>query len=309
MKPLLEALRQLGVQGYSTRLNGCPPLVVFGGGIKGGKARIRGDVSSQFISGLLFSTPMAESDTEIVLASPLQSRPYVEVTLDVLRKHGINVEIQPSYVGFHVPCGQKYAPFDHAIEGDYSSAAFLLVAAAVTNSQVKVENLNPDSLQGDRLIAGLLREIGIQIEVSGGYVEVHGMAGKLRPVDVDLRDNPDLVPVVAVSACLAEGKSVIRGVKRLRIKESDRIAALSSELAKFGVKTKATDDVFEIIGGRRLRGADLDSHGDHRIAMACVVAALAAEGTSVIRGVECINKSYPSFVKDIRALGGEVAER
>jgi len=309
MKPVLEALRQLGVQCHSTRGDGRPPIVVFGGGIKGGEASIRGDVSSQFISGLLFATPLSQSKTNIVLSTPLESKPYVAITLDILMKHGIEVEAQPDYSKFHVPCGQRYAPFDHVIEGDYSSAAFLLAASAVTDSHVRVENLRENTVQGDRLIVELLERMGVQVEVGRDFVEVQGVEDNLRPIDVDLRDNPDLVPVCAVLSCLARGKSVIRGVERLRFKESDRIAALLSELTKLGAKVKVVDGVLEVEGRKRLHGAELDSHGDHRIAMACVVAALKAEGTSVVHRIECINKSYPDFVRDINYLGGKVVEQ
>ncbi len=307
MKPILEALRQLGVQCYSVRGDGLAPLIIFGGGIKGGKASIRGDVSSQFISGLLFASPMAENDTSIVLLTPLESKPYVEITLDVLRKHGIVVEIQPEYGGFQIPCGQRFVPFDHDIEGDYSSVAFLMAAAAITDSHLRIMNLNRDTLQGDRVIVNLLKKMGVRVEVGVDFVEVQGTKN-LRAVDIDMRDNPDLVPVCTVLAFFARGRSLIRGVKRLRFKESDRIFALLSELTKLGAKVKAFDDVLEVNGEIRLHAAELDSHGDHRIAMACVVAALKAEGTTVVRGIECINKSYPDFVRDIASIGGQVVE-
>lgn len=309
MNPALTALRQLGVQCYSTRGNGCPPLVVFGGKIPGGKTCLRGDISSQFVSGLLFAAPMAEKDVDIVLSTPLVSKPYVKMTLKVLQEHGVHVKVQSGYGKIHVPSQQKYKPHDHAIEGDYSSAAFLLAAAAITDSHVKVENLARNSVQGDRAIVDLLTKMNVQVNVGEDFVEVHGLNGELKPVNVDLRDNPDLVPVCAVLCCLAAGKSVIRSVKRLRFKESDRIAALLSELTKLGAKINASNDVLEIEGVPEFHAAQLDSHGDHRIAMACVVAALRTRGRTVIRGVECINKSYPKFLRDIVHLGGEIVER
>jgi 3-phosphoshikimate 1-carboxyvinyltransferase len=309
MGPLLEALRQLGVQCRSVHEDEHPPLVIFGGGIDGGEACIRGDVSSQFISGLLFATPMARNETDIVLSTPLESKPYVTTTLDVLLKHGVEVKVQPDYCRFHVPPRQRYAPSNHEIEGDYSSAAFLLAAAAITDSHLRVENLDTNSLQGDRLIVSLLEQMGVPIQNGRDYVEVQGVKNNLKPIDVDLRDNPDLVPVCAVISCFAPGKSLIRGVKRLRFKESDRIAALLSELTKLGAKVNTLAGVLEIDGVRRLHGTELDSHGDHRIAMACAVLALRADGTTIIRGIECINKSYPDFVKDIVSIGGVVVER
>jgi len=308
MEPILKALRQLGVQCYSVRGNGLAPLIIFGGGIKGGKASIRGDVSSQFISGLLLASPMAENDTKIVLSTPLESKPYVEITLDVLRKHGIVVEVQPDHDGFQVPCGQRFVPFDHHIEGDYSSAAFLMAIAATTDSRLKIMNLGRDTLQGDRAIINLLKKMGVKVEVGLDFIKVQGNKS-LQAIDIDMKDNPDLVPVCTFLAFFARGRSLIRGVKRLRFKESDRVLALSRELTKLGAKIRAVDDILEVEGGIRLHAAELDSHGDHRIAMACVVAALRAKGTSVVRGVECINKSYPDFVRDIASIGGEIVER
>ncbi|RLI04764.1 3-phosphoshikimate 1-carboxyvinyltransferase [Candidatus Bathyarchaeota archaeon] len=307
--PLLDAMRQLGIRCYSTRGDGCPPVVVFGGGIKGGRASIRGDVSSQFVSGLLFATPMAQGDTDIEMTTALESKPYVEITMSILRSHGIEVEADPDFRSFHVPCDQRYAPSNHMIEGDYSSAAFLLAAAAITDSKIRVTNLREDSLQGDRIIVSLLKKMGVKIGVGKNFVEVEGAETHLQPFDADLRDNPDLVPVCAAVACFAYGRSVIRGVKRLRFKESDRVAALLGELTKMGVKIRFVNDAIEIESDGRPHGADLSSHDDHRIAMACIVSALGAEGKSVIRGVECINKSYPNFVTNIISLGAEIVER
>ncbi len=309
MEPLLEALRQLGVRCYSTKMDGYPPIVVFGGGIKGGRASIKGDVSSQFISGLLFATPLAQNETEIILSTPLESKPYVMMTLETLREYGIKVDLRDDYRRFLVPCKQRYIPSDHHIEGDYSSAAFLLAAAVVTDSHVSVGNLMERTSQGDRIIIEVLREMNVQVATGGDYVEVQGVGDGLKALDIDLRDHPDLVPVCAVMACSAEGRTLIRGVRRLHFKESDRIDALSTELMKMGAEVKAYDDHLEVYGGRKLHGTELDSHGDHRIAMACAVAALRAEGSTVIHGIECINKSYPNFVRDIRSLGGDVSER
>ena len=152
----------------------------------------------------------------------------------------------------------------------------------------------------------LLQKIGVQVKVGSDFVEVRGVEDDLEPMDVDLRNNPDLVPVCAVLSSAAQGKSIIRGVNRLRYKESNRIAALSEELSKLGAKVEVLDGVLEIQGSKRPRGKHLFSHGDHRIAMACTVAALRAEGTTVIHGVECISKSYPDFLADMISLGGQI---
>lgn len=307
MGPLLDALGQLGVKCYSTRGDGRPPIVVFGGGIRGGEAVVRGDVSSQFITGLLFASPMAESDTSIMLSTSLESKPYVDMTLDVLEKHGIVVEWK--HTSFNIPSGQEYRPRSHFIEGDYSSAAFLLAAAAITGSRIRVENLFRDSLQGDRLIVRILSEAGARVNVYENFIDVEGPAGPLNPINVDMRDNPDLVPVCAVLACMAEGESIIGGVRRLRFKESDRVKALLAELSKMNADIRVLDDKLVVRGVRRLKAAEIDPHGDHRIAMACAVAALAADGETIIHDAECINKSYPDFIRDMRLLGVEILER
>ncbi|MBS7657383.1 3-phosphoshikimate 1-carboxyvinyltransferase [Candidatus Bathyarchaeota archaeon] len=309
MDPLLSALMQLGVLCYSTKSDGRPPLVIFGGGIAGGEAFIPGDVSSQFISGLLFASPLGKTDVDIILSSPLESKPYVEMTMEILRKHKIKFEVQSDFSKFHVPGKQSYSPFNHVVEGDFSSSAFLLAAAAITDSNVKILGLQSNSVQGDRIIIELFRKMGVEIKEGKDFVEVQSAMDGLRPIDVDLRDNPDLVPVLAVVSCFASGKSVIRGVKRLTFKESNREAAIFEELTKMGAKINASREIIEIEGVRTLRGGELDSHGDHRIAMMCIVAALRAAGRTTIRGVDCINKSYPNFVKDIAILGAEVNER
>lgn len=309
MEPLLAALKQLGVRCHSARDDGRPPVIVFGGGIKGGKASIRGDVSSQFISGLLFASPKAQSDTEIFLTTKLESKPYVEMTLDVLGDHGVKVEASEDFRRFSVPAKQEYKPFNRVVPGDYSSAAFLLAAAAVTNSRVKVTNLQRETLQGDRVIVKILDEMGVQLDVGGDYVEVKGVRQKLKGIKVDVRDTPDLAPVCAILACLAHGKSIINGARRLRFKESDRIVSISEELRKMGGKIKEAEEKLVIEGTGKLQGAELNSHNDHRIAMACAVAALRAQGTTLIHGIECVKKSYPNFVEDLRSLGGEAHVR
>ena len=309
MGPLLDAMRQLGIQCYSTRGDGRPPIIVFGGGIEGGETCIPGDVSSQFVSGLLFAAPMARNDVEIEMLTPLESKPYVEITIDVLCSHGIQVEVNSEYKRFRVPCGQTYTPSSHVVEGDYSSAAFLLAAASITDSKIRVTNLREDSLQGDRIIVDLLRKIGVEVKTGKNFVEVNGRDGSLQPFNVDLRDNPDLVPVCTALAFFARGESLIRGIRRLRFKESDRIAALLSEFTKMKGKIHVGNDMIKLEGGEKLRGAELSSHGDHRIAMALIISALGAKGTSIIRGVECINKSYPNFLNDMKFIGANIVER
>jgi len=305
MEPLLVALRQLGVVCYSLKGNGRPPLIVHGRGIRGGTASIPGDISSQFISGLLFASPLARGDVEIRLSSTLESRSYVEMTLEVMKDHRVTVRSSPDMREFFIPHNQCLAPFDRIISGDYSSAAFLLSAAAVTSSNVTVANLESRSLQGDRDIVEILMKMGADLKVRDECIELEG-TGSLEAVQVDARDIPDLAPVCAVLGCYANGRTVIRNAKRLRIKESDRIESLVAELNRMAAKVTTVDDEIVVDGPCKLRGAAIDSHGDHRIAMACSVAALGADGETEIHNADCVSKSYPRFYDDLRSLGGNI---
>ncbi len=304
--PLLQGLRQLGVEAYHQRLGGKAAIVVEGGGIAGGKTTLRGDVSSQFISGLMFACPMAREDTEITLTTPLESKEYVKMTQAVLAEHGINIHISKDFDYFHFPSNQTYQPCDHRVPGDFSSAAFLLAAAAVTSSGVRVKNLDYEAVQGDKAILEVLKRMGVNGRVSPDSVEIEGNSGLLEAVDVDARDIPDLVPVCAVLACFAKGTSKIHDAHRLRYKESDRLLSLYLELTKMGAQIAMGEGSLTINGRCALHGAVVNPHDDHRIAMACAVAALGASGETQIQDAECIRKSYPRFFNDLRLLGVDV---
>jgi 3-phosphoshikimate 1-carboxyvinyltransferase len=301
--PLLESLNELGVDSAVRQGNGSA-VEVCGGGIRGGKTSIRGDVSSQFISGMLFACPKAEEDTEITVSTPLESKGYVEMTMEVLIEHGIEGAVAPELSRLWIPSNQAYRACDHVVPGDFSSAAFLLAAAAVTSSKVTIENLGCQTAQGDRAIVCILEDMGATVEVEENSVTVEG--GQLVAVDVDAKDIPDLVPVCAVLACYAEGTSEIYDAKRLRYKESDRLDSICAELRKMGADICVKEDGLTINGSSALHGAAIDPHNDHRIAMACAVAALGAKGKTKIQNVECINKSYPQFFNDLRVLGADV---
>jgi len=300
--PLLESLKELGVESTIQRNNSS--VIVRGGGIRGGKTSIRGDISSQFISGLLFACPKANEDTEIAVTTKLESKGYVEMTFEVLVEHGLEGAVNPELSCLWIPSNQSYRPCDHTVPGDFSSAAFLLAAAAVTSSRVTVKNLEYQTAQGDRAILGILEEMGAAVKIRDNSVDVEG--GQLVGVDIDAKDIPDLVPVCAVLACYAEGRSEIYNAKRLRYKESDRLDSINTELKKMGADIVVNEDGLTINGSSGLHGATIDPHNDHRIAMACAVAALGAVGETKIQNVECINKSYPQFFSDLRVLGANV---
>jgi 3-phosphoshikimate 1-carboxyvinyltransferase len=304
VEPLLVSLKELGAKAHSGKLGGKDAVFVDGGGIVGGKASIAGDVSSQFISGLMFACPMAKTDTEITLSSPLESADYVKMTEAVLSKHAIAIGIQENRI--LIPANQTYKPADGRVPGDFSSAAFLLAAAAITNSKVQITNLDYESVQGDKAILRILKQMGVNGKVCPDSVEIEGSGSPLKPMNVDVKNIPDLVPAIAVLACYAKGTSHVFGALRLRLKESDRLKSLYSELGKMGAQISMDEDGLTVTGPSRLHGAEIDPHNDHRIAMACAVAALGAEGETAISNAECVRKSYPQFFTHLKQIGADL---
>jgi len=304
--PLLQSLKQLGAEARSQSVGGKAAIYVKGGGIAGGKTTMRGDVSSQFVSGLMFACPMARADTEITLTTPLESKGYVKMTQTVLAEHSINVSISREFDRIRIPANQTYKPCSHRVPGDFSSAAFLLAAAAITRSDVTVKNLDYETVQGDTAVLGILKRMGVNGKVCPDQVEVEGNGGLLEAVDVDARNIPDLVPVCAVLACYAKGTSKIHDAHRLSYKESDRLMSLYLELKKMGAQIAMDQGSLTVKGPCALHDATIDPHNDHRIAMACAVAALGASGETRIQNAECVRKSYPRFFSDLRLLGVDV---
>ncbi len=303
VEPLLQSLKDLGVETSMGTVDGKSYVKVEGGGIKGGKTGIPGDVSSQFISGLMFACPLAQANTEISVTMPLESKGYVEMTKEVLARHGINVFVKENFRLIQIPAGQRYKPSDHSVPGDFSSVAFLLAAAAISHSCVEVDNLDYSLVQGDKAIIGVLKEMGVEGEVCSNRIQITGSGKPLKSFDIDAKDTPDLVPVYAALACYARGTSRIHGAARLRLKESDRLRSLYLELRKMGAEISVDSESLTVKGPCRLHGAEIDPHNDHRIVMACAVAALGAEGETVIHNAECVQKSYPSFFVDLEGLG------
>ncbi|MEM2535818.1 MAG: 3-phosphoshikimate 1-carboxyvinyltransferase [Candidatus Hadarchaeales archaeon] len=264
-----------------------------------------GEVSSQFISALLLSCPYAEEEVKLTVVGKLRSRPYIELTLSLLEKVGARIRRDTRLTEFRIPGGQLFRPLSLSIPGDYSSAAFVLGAGALVGSEVKVSNLDPQYPQGDRAIVKLLEEFGAEVEFGDHTLTVRG-AEKLEGMEVDCGDHPDLVPILAVLGSVAEGRTVLTNIPHLRLKETDRLHALSSELRKMGAEVKELPDELRIRGVKKLKGARVNSFGDHRMAMALAVAGLVAEGTTVVEGAESIPVSYPSFVWDMKRLGAKM---
>ncbi len=297
-KPLLDALEQLGVHTQSD--GGHPPITVTGK-MKGGYADIPGDVSSQFISSIILAAPYAESPVELRITTRVESKPYVKMTLDAMRKSGIKIEYPENLERLHIPNG-KYSPLRTRIEGDWSSAAYMLAAGTLAG-KVHVDNLDLDSSQADKEIIHILDEMGAYIKIKGKRVTAE--KSKLNALETDLSDCPDLFPMVACLCSVAEGTSRVTGLSRLRIKESDRLAAMMEGLHKMGIEIAGDDDSVRITGSLP-RGAVIDPHNDHRIAMSFAVLSHVAEGETTIMNPECVSKSYPGFWEDLRQIGAGI---
>jgi 3-phosphoshikimate 1-carboxyvinyltransferase len=304
--PLLSSLKQLGVNAYPKQIGDLPVIVVEGTGLTGGKTSIPGDVSSQFISGLMFACPMAKADTEITVTTPMESKDYVKMTQEVLAQHHVKVEISDDYRHIHIPGRQIFRRTDCKVPGDFSSTAFLLAAAAITESNVKIDKLTYETAQGDKAILGLLKQMGVEGTVCEDSVEIRGTGGLLKAVDIDAKNIPDLVPICAALACYGDGESKIFNAQRLRFKESDRLATVHEELSKMGAKISLKEDGLTIKGPCKLHGATINPHNDHRIAMSCTVAALRATGDTTVENAECVRKSYPAFYTDLASIGAEI---
>jgi len=295
---LVQALQQLGVDcSYQSE----PVAVtVAGGRLRGGLAELPGDISSQFVSALLLVAPLAEGGMTVSLTTPLKSKPYVMMTLDCLERFGIAVDCSRELDRFEV-LPQRYKPAKYSVEGDWSSASYLLALGALAG-ETEVAGLNSESLQGDRIILNLLREMGARVKVNRNSVTVS--KAPLRAVQADLSHCIDLLPTMAVLAAAADGESRFVGIGRARIKESNRVAALRAGLEKMGISVVEEQDRLTITGSRP-QGAVIDARDDHRIAMAFSMLG-AVVGETVINGAECVSKTYPAFWEVLKGLGGEV---
>jgi 3-phosphoshikimate 1-carboxyvinyltransferase len=312
--PLLNSLNDLGAEAFSTKGDGTAPIVVKGK-LKGGETVIDASMSSQFISALLITCPLTEQNS-FILARDLASVPYMRMTTEVLARAGVIITSSRSKsardYSFHLEGGRSYDLRRFTVPGDFSSVSYFLAAAALTDSELKVRNLF-SSAQGDARIVDLLKEMGAELRWNkeAGVVAVKGtQEACLQGITVDMRENPDLVPTIAVLAAVADGTTEITGAAHLRYKETDRLRFLTEELKKMGASIKETEDGLVIRGTKKgeLQGATVYSHEDHRLAMALSVAALAAAaGETVIKGADCVKISYPTFFDDMLELGADIA--
>jgi 3-phosphoshikimate 1-carboxyvinyltransferase len=300
MRPLLDALSSLGVDANGEA--GYPPITVCGkGGIGGGETTLPGHVSSQFVSAMLLVSPMTRSPLTIRVTTPLQSWPYVKMTMDAMESFGVKASASPGRDVFTAPT-RKYRASKVNVEGDWSSASYLLAAGAV-GGEVSVGNLDTGSSQADTAILDILSKMGTELTVKGDAVTCS--RSQLKAVKADFSDHPDLFPLVSALCTVAEGTSELTGLGRLRLKESDRVAAMAEGLTRMGAKVMEDSGVVKITGGT-VRGAELNPYNDHRIAMSLGILALAAEGETTILDAGCVTKSYPGFWGHLEGLGVNV---
>lgn len=290
---LVNALKSIGVSIDYVNESGFPPVLIKASGIKGGKVRIPGNISSQYISSLLLSGPYTKTGLEIEVTGELVSRPYIDLTLDTMKAFGINVN-NSNYQSFFIAPGQIYkAQKEYTVEGDASSASYFWGAAAVTGGTVKTENIHPlKTRQGDIKFLEILDRMGCSVKRHDDYVTVRG--GLLSGIKADMGSMPDMAPTLAVIALFAKGETTIYNVSHLKHKESDRIADTANELRRIGGRVQELDDGLIIYGGEALRGAEIDPHDDHRLAMGFSMAGLRVPGI-VIKNEGCVNKSFPAF--------------
>jgi 3-phosphoshikimate 1-carboxyvinyltransferase len=275
--------------------NGSIPITVKGP-IKGGTAKVDGSMSSQVLTGLLMAAPLAYADT-VIQVNNLQSKPYIDLTIDTMKDFGIEVD-NNNYKEFRIKGNQHYKSTKFAVEGDWSGAAFLLVAGAIAG-KVRVDNLLPMSKQADRAIIEALIWAGAKLSIQENFIEVS--KHELHAFHFDATQCPDLFPPLVALAAHCEGETRILGVSRLRVKESDRALTLQQEFAKLGVEIVIEGELMKIFGGM-VKGGVVQSHGDHRIAMACAVAALGSVGDIEIDNAESVEKSYPHFFDDLAGI-------
>ncbi len=291
---MAEALRDAGVECRTE--NGRAPITVKGP-ICGGHLTVDASLTSQLLTGLLMALPLCEQDSRISVTG-LASAPYINMTVELLARFGITIAHNESLSEFRIPGNQRYRPIMYSVEGDWSGAAFLLVAGAIAGN-ITVTRLNTPSFQADSAVLDALRAAGAHVEIEKDRVSV--AKGPLRPFEFDATRCPDLVPPLVSLASACDGKSVIQGIGRLTHKESDRAAALQREFASLGITILNSGSAMEIYGGET-NGSAVDAHGDHRIAMACAVVALRAGAAVGIRGADCVAKSYPGFFEDLDAV-------
>ncbi len=295
---LADALNQLGANVACEGAKGCPPVRVVAAGLAGGTATVRGDISSQFLSGLLMAAPCAAKPVTLSVAGALVSIPYVAMTLSVMKSFGVHANAAPDFSRIEVPSIGHYKPCAYAIEPDASAASYFWAAAAVTGGEVTVQGLKRSSLQGDVAFVECLAQMGCEVQYGGNSITVRGKP--LEGIDVDMNAISDTVQTLSVVALFAKGTTRIRNVGHIRHKETDRISAVATELRKLGAEITEHAEGLDISPGQ-ITAAEIDTYNDHRMAMSFAIAGL-VQPEIVILNPECTAKTYPSFFADLTQL-------
>lgn len=298
IKDLIDALGQIGAQIEYLREDGYPPLKISANGLNGGEVSIRGNISSQYLTGLLMACPMSKNDTHITIQGELVSKPYISMTIDVMQRFGVEV-INNDFKSFVIKGNQIYkSPGQALVEGDASSASYFLSAGAISG-KIRVNGVGSDSIQGDIAHAKVLKTMGASVSMGRDWIEVQH--NKLKGIDMDLNHMPDAAMTIAVTALFAQGKTTIRNIYNWRVKETDRLTAMSNELRKVGARVTEGEDFIEILPPEKINNATIDTYDDHRIAMCFSLAAMG--GTPItINDPDCVSKTFPDYFDKLAAI-------
>jgi len=296
---LVDALRQLGAEIDYLDKPGCPPIRLQGGRIQGGQVSIKGNISSQYLTALLMSLPLAPKDSTIDVIGEQVSKPYLDITLDIMRQFGVTAR-HDNYQVFHVAGSQQYqSPGNYLIEGDASSASYFFAAAAIKGGTVRVNGLGRNSVQGDIAFLDVVEQMGARVNRQDSWIEVSG--GPLQAIDLDLNHIPDAAMTVAMLALFANGTSRIRNIYNWRVKETDRMTAMATELRKLGADIQTGDDYIVITPPAKILPANIDTYGDHRMAMCFSLAALGPSPIT-INNPDCVAKTFPDYFEAFSAI-------
>ena len=306
MQPILDALQQLGVQCYSTKMNGTPPLIVRGGGIKGGTAVIDGSISSQFISALLISCIYADTDVTLKVKGYQVSAPYIDATLAIMKAFGVILKQRNKFSEYHI-CNDEYKSTFFDIPADFSTAALIIAAGVLAGNHLTIQGINFSLPQADSYIIEIIKSMGgkIKVDRQKGEVIVQG-SSNLSGGNFDLTNSPDLLPVVSVLALKSTKTVRIMGIAHARLKETDRVSNIAIELAKFGAKVKELEDEITITPPTVIKNASVEAYNDHRLFMAFTIASMLTE-KSTVTGAESVDVSYPNFIQDMVDLGADIS--
>jgi len=301
IQDLLDGLNQLGAQVRSINNSGCPPVEIIANGLPGGVTKLSGAISSQYLSAILLTSPYAQTPVEIRIKDHLVSIPYVEMTIRLMNRFGVNVDVSEDFKIFHINAPQSYkSPKTYFVEGDASSASYFLAGAAITGGTVTVIGCGTDSLQGDAQFAKIMEMMGSEVQWEANQITVRG-SGNLKGIDVDMNEMPDAAMTLAVAALFAKGTTAIRNIYNWRLKETERLKAVSSELKKLGATVEEGEDYIIIEPPEKLLSAEIATYDDHRMAMAFSLAAC-GEVPITILDPSCVSKTFPDYFDQLSKL-------